>query len=323
MAAMPTPAAFDGPVVVVGPQFCAPHVVDFTVTRKAFSWTGNDFTVTDVNGNVVLKVKGVYFSLRGRRVLLDAAGKPLLTLQQKVEPLLFLPSNTGTRSQFFCGCSTSAIDRFEIWSAHQRWRVFRGESTDSKDLLFSVKKSRLLQFKTTLHVFMASNTNEDACDFKIKGSYSERSCTVYLGESDSILAQMRRKYTVKNVLLGKDTFCVTVYPNVDYAFVASLILILDEINTRSEKMNSLKSWVAEHKLTSIGAVWASALGSSLALALKRSPTTKTSLRLIHARMHAQALTLAVLSSAALLHYYDTDGKIAMDDGENVTPHSLA
>ncbi|KAJ8503676.1 hypothetical protein OPV22_004562 [Ensete ventricosum] len=91
----------------------------------------------------------------------------------------------------------------------------------------------------------------------------------------------------------------------------------------SEKMNSLKSWVAEHKLTSIGAVWASALGSSLALAVKRSPTTKTSLRLIHARMHAQALTLAVLSSAALLHYYDTDGKIAMDDGENVTPNSLA
>ncbi|URE00702.1 hypothetical protein MUK42_03710 [Musa troglodytarum] len=39
------------------------------------------------------------------------------------------------------------------------------------------------------------------------------------------------------------------------------------------------------------------------------------------QMHAQALTLAVLSSAALLHYYDTDGKIAMDDGENVTPHS--
>ncbi|CAL9096764.1 unnamed protein product [Musa textilis] len=200
---MPTPAAFGGPVVVVGPQFCAPHGFDLTVTRKAFSWSGNDFAVTDVNGNVVLKVKGVYFSLRDRRVLLDAAGNPLLTLQQK------------------------------IWSPHQRWRVFRGESTDSKDLLFSVKKSRLLQFKTTLHVFMASNTNEDACDFKIKGSYSERSCTVYLGESDSILAQMRRKYTVKNVLLGKDTFCVTVYPNVDYAFVASLIIILDEINSAS------------------------------------------------------------------------------------------
>lgn len=41
---------------------------------------------------------------------------------------------------------------------------------------------------------------------------------------------MRRKYTVKNVILGKDTFGVTVYPNVDFAFIASLIVILDEIN---------------------------------------------------------------------------------------------
>ncbi|KAK4766271.1 hypothetical protein SAY87_007913 [Trapa incisa] len=31
---------------------------------------------------------------------------------------------------------------------------------------------------------------------------------------------------------------------------------------------------------------------------------KPSLRLIHARMHAQALTLAVLSSAAAYHYYE-------------------
>ena len=116
MAAMPTPtpATFDGPVVVVGPQFCAPHVVDLTVTKKALSLTGNDFTVTDVNGNVVLKTKGVFLSLRNRRVLLDAAGNPLLTLQQKVKPLLFLPSNTGMRSQFFCGCSTSALDRFQV-----------------------------------------------------------------------------------------------------------------------------------------------------------------------------------------------------------------
>ena len=79
----------------------------------------------------------------------------------------------------------------QILSAHRRWQVFRGESTDSKDLLFSVKKSRLLQFKTELHVIMASNTNEEACDFKIKGSYFERSCTVYLGESNSIVAQVR------------------------------------------------------------------------------------------------------------------------------------
>ncbi|RRT57816.1 hypothetical protein B296_00046997 [Ensete ventricosum] len=85
MAAMPiaTPAPFGGPVVVVGQQFCAPRGVDLTVTKKAFSLTGSDFAVTDVDGNVVLKVKGVYFSLRDRCVLVDAAGNPLLTLQLK------------------------------------------------------------------------------------------------------------------------------------------------------------------------------------------------------------------------------------------------
>ncbi|KAL0914946.1 hypothetical protein M5K25_015339 [Dendrobium thyrsiflorum] len=67
--------------------------------------------------------------------------------------------------------------------------------------------------------------------------------------------------------------------------------------------SSLQSWVAEHKLASIGTVWASALGASMAYSRKSSPL-KTSLRLIHARMHAQALTLAVLSGAALYHYYD-------------------
>ena len=47
-----------------------------------------------------------------------------------------------------------------------------------------------------------------------------------------------------------------------------------------------------------GAVWATAVGASVAYSRRRA----TSLRLIHARMHAQALTLAVLGGAALVHY---------------------
>ncbi|KAJ3680919.1 hypothetical protein LUZ60_015408 [Juncus effusus] len=79
-------------------------------------------------------------------------------------------------------------------------------------------------------------------------------------------------------------------------------------------MASLQAWVAEHKLTSIGAFWASAVGASLTYTRKR--TLKPSLRLIHARMHAQALTLAVLSGAALLHYHDSASYVSADDGEN-------
>ncbi|KAF3433306.1 hypothetical protein FNV43_RR24408 [Rhamnella rubrinervis] len=69
-------------------------------------------------------------------------------------------------------------------------------------------------------------------------------------------------------------------------------------------MEAIQSWVSEHKLSSIGALWASGIGASLAYSRSRSSPLKPSLKLIHARMHAQALTLAVLSGAAIYRYYD-------------------
>nr|CAB3452422.1 unnamed protein product [Digitaria exilis]CAB3456130.1 unnamed protein product [Digitaria exilis]CAB3503294.1 unnamed protein product [Digitaria exilis] len=198
--APPPPPAPAGPVAVVSPQFCAPYVVPLTVTEKALSLSDGDFTVTDANGAVVLRVKGAIFSVHRRRTLLDAAGQPILSMQQKV------------------------------FSMHNRWEVFRGDSSNSSDLLFTVKKSSIIQLKTELDVFLASNTAEHACDFKIKGSYFERSCAFYLGNSNTMIAQMNRQYTVTNVLLGKDTFGVTVFPHVDYVFIAALVVILDEIH---------------------------------------------------------------------------------------------
>ncbi|KAB1209000.1 Protein LURP1 [Morella rubra] len=60
-------------------------------------------------------------------------------------------------------------------TAHSRWQVFRGNSIESKDLLFSARKSSMLQVKTKLHVFLANNTAEDVCDFKVKESTSHDS----------------------------------------------------------------------------------------------------------------------------------------------------
>lgn len=188
------------PIAVVSPQFCAPYPVDLTVVRKLLTITDGNFAVTDINGNIMFKVKGKLLSLRDRRVLLDTSGLPVLSLQQK------------------------------ILSAHRRWEVYRGDSSDSKNLIFSVRKSSMLQFKTKLDVFMAANTKEDVCDFHIEGSWLERSCVIYAGESKTIVAQMHRKHNVQSVVLGKDTFAVTVYPNVDYAFIVALVVILDEIN---------------------------------------------------------------------------------------------
>ncbi|KAE9618203.1 hypothetical protein Lal_00041816 [Lupinus albus] len=188
------------PTAVIGTQYCAPYPIDLAIVKKVMTISDGNFVVTDINNNVVFKVKGSLMTLRDRRVLIDAAGNPIATLRQK------------------------------IMTAHDRWQAYRGESTDSKDLIFTLKRSSLIQFKAKLDVFLANNTKEDVCDFKVKGSWFERSCTVYAGESNNIVAQMHKKHTVQSILIGKDNFMVTVYPNIDYAFIVALIVILDEIN---------------------------------------------------------------------------------------------
>ncbi|XP_027908405.1 protein LURP-one-related 15-like isoform X2 [Vigna unguiculata] len=155
---------------IINPKYCAPHNVDLAIVRK------------------------------DHRVLLDAAGEPVVTLRRKMT------------------------------TTHDRWQVFRGESMEMKDLIFSVKRSSFFQLKTKLDVFLANNTKEQVCDFKVKGSWFERSCVVNAGESLTIVAQMHKKHTAQSIAFGKDNFMVTVYPNTDYAFIVALILILDEIN---------------------------------------------------------------------------------------------
>lgn len=198
--ATPSGPPTGNPIAVVGPQFCAPYPVDLIMAKKLMTIAEGSFAVTDVNGNVMFKIKGSVFSLHDSRLLLDASGNPIVSLRQK------------------------------ILTAHRRWEVYRGDSSNSKDLLFSAKKSSMLQFKTALDVFLAANTKEDVPDFKVKGSWFERSCTIYLGNSSTIIAQMHKKHSVQSLVLGKDTFAVTVYPHVDYAFIVALVVILYEIN---------------------------------------------------------------------------------------------
>ncbi|XP_024017895.1 protein LURP-one-related 15 [Morus notabilis] len=198
--ATPSGPPTGNPIAVVGPQFCAPYPVDLIIAKKLMTLAEGSFTVSDVNGNIMFKVKGSVFSLHDRRLLVDAAGNPIVSLRQK------------------------------ILTAHRRWEVYRGDSSNSKDLLFSAKKSSLLQLKTQLDVFLAANTKEDVPDFKVKGSWFERSCTIYLGNSSTIIAQMHKKHNVQSLVLGKDTFAVTVYPHVDYSFIVALVVILYEIN---------------------------------------------------------------------------------------------
>lgn len=74
---------------VVGQQFCEPHAVDLTVTRSVATGflkdDGGGFTATDAAGAVVLATEPRFiYREKGRRVLVDADGMPLLSMRRKV-----------------------------------------------------------------------------------------------------------------------------------------------------------------------------------------------------------------------------------------------
>ncbi|XP_042450300.1 protein LURP-one-related 10-like [Zingiber officinale] len=184
--------------LVAARQFTVPYAVNLTLTRTGGLFSSDLYKVKDTNGDVVFKVKGVFFS--SRRLLLDAAGTPLLTMKPK---------------------------------GFSRWRVFRGESSSPDDLLFSLRKSKTFRRKDNFDVFLATNTDEAApCDFKIIGQSKE--CTICIGETDEIIAQMHRK----TAFFARDELEITVNPNEDFAFIVSLIVIQEtEANRRHDDLH--------------------------------------------------------------------------------------
>lgn len=68
---------------IIGPQYCAPHNVDLLIVRNVVTLADN-FTVTNVNGKIIFNLNASLVSLRDHRLLLDAAGKPVVTLRRKV-----------------------------------------------------------------------------------------------------------------------------------------------------------------------------------------------------------------------------------------------
>ncbi|XP_010911049.1 protein LURP-one-related 10-like [Elaeis guineensis] len=197
---MDTSSGSSSPLAVIGAQFCASHPVQLNFAKKIRGVRRRSFIATDLStGNVIYEARGQRFSrFRHRTTLFDVAtGNPLVSIQKKV------------------------------LSRHGQWQVFSGDSFDQKDLLFTVERTTMVQFKSKLNVFLASNTSKDVCDFTIEGSFFKRSCKVYKGDSDSsmVIAQMNKESNIKR--LG---FELSVEPNIDSAFIFALFLIRDRVH---------------------------------------------------------------------------------------------
>ncbi|TVT97923.1 hypothetical protein EJB05_56794, partial [Eragrostis curvula] len=165
------------------------------------------YTVTDAGGHVVLRMDVPLFIFSGHRILLDAAGLP----------------HDASRRQ---------------WGGIT-WYVFRGNSNNTKDLLFTARASSRRRPLTQigLDIFLAANEVQKVADFKIKGN-CYKSCYFDVGNSDTMIASKLAICNVYHVLqmnrmksIGMPMFGVTVFPHIDHAFIAALVVIFHGVNT--------------------------------------------------------------------------------------------
>ncbi|CAI0416192.1 unnamed protein product [Linum tenue] len=212
-------------VSVVGDGYCFPYCKELVVKKKIKGLSNALFEVFDLCGNIILHVEGGVWNFRMKRVFRDASGFPVLTLYGK------------------------SLTLWHKWSAYINDESPSPEGTNNSsitnnnnnNLLFTVKQSHPLQIKKDLNVYLAdhhtlSNNNINnpmkkigAPDFNVIGSYTSLSFKVYKGHR--ILAEVKHNFTLESFYKGKERYTIKVYPEVDYAFIIALLVIIDENDT--------------------------------------------------------------------------------------------
>ncbi|KAJ0681312.1 putative tubby-like protein [Helianthus annuus] len=182
---------------IISSQYVVPYEFNVIVDRHR----NGDLVITNIKKNTMFTIKSCDTMFHSQRLLQDDCGRPIAMLRAK------------------------------NMTAHSRWNVFRGQSKADSDMIFSTATNDIIQHRYThVNISLANKrSGSNDCDFQIKGCWSDRNCTIYMGDSSTtIIAQM-------HVGQSPEKFMVTIYPDVDYAFVVALIAIVDAINNPGRK----------------------------------------------------------------------------------------
>ncbi|KAK8961706.1 Protein LURP-one-related 8 [Platanthera guangdongensis] len=191
------------------PTLPAADPTTLIVWRKSLLFNCDGFTVFDSTGNLVYRVDNYpKCKNQGEIVLMDAAGKPLLTIRRKVEIL-----------------SESLLDVQTKLILGQYWGIYAGETRSAPR--FSARKqmsffrSRTLARLTTSSVAVAVGEG-----YEVEGCYKQRRCAVF-DERRREMAEIRQKEAVGGAAFGLDVFRLVVQPSFDAAVAMAVVVLLE------------------------------------------------------------------------------------------------
>eukprot|EP01134_Creolimax_fragrantissima_P004366 CFRG4366T1 len=189
---MTNPAAIIGQKFVVGIN--QPVRLVF---KEKMSFAGDSAKISDTNGNLWFKIKSKS-TMSDKKLLSDVDGNVIAIVYEKMLSM--------RKRQYIC--------------------MADGEK------IAEVKTKSVLQTKSNAIVsFLKSDGLKNADpDLKISGSLLGHNYEIMEVESGRLLAEVRKDIdNVGSIFFGTDNFFVTVFPNVDAAFVTCIVFILKEM----------------------------------------------------------------------------------------------
>ncbi|KAM0914731.1 hypothetical protein ACQ4PT_011312 [Festuca glaucescens] len=186
--------------------------VTLTVWRKSLLFNCRGFTVFDASGNLLYRVDSYASDPRAEVVLMDAAGRPVLTVRRKKRAIGLVGGD--------------------------QWLVFPGEDTRAPPL-YTVKRRGAGGGggnKSMAHV-AACGGAVGGGRYEVEGSYARRCCVVY-DEQRRAVAEVRPK----EAMVGTDVFRMVVRPaagGMDVSLAMAVVLALDEM---FGKPSLLRNW---------------------------------------------------------------------------------
>ncbi|GAB4826526.1 hypothetical protein Ancab_033421 [Ancistrocladus abbreviatus] len=180
-----------------------------TVWKKSLLLNCKGFTVYDGKGNLVFRVDNYVAASKAEVVLMDAAGKPLLTIRRK------------------------------RLSLGESWQIYDGEMKVNP--IFSVRRpvyflnSKALAQVITLNGNSGgsgtppSSPNSKNIVYEIEGSYTQRNVIVYDNERRCVAEIRRKEAAIGGVAFGVDVFRLIVRPYIDTPLAMAFVILLDQM----------------------------------------------------------------------------------------------
>ena len=192
------------PIVATDNRFIYPQQIALYLQEKIYSWTGDDFAITDFNGIPFFRCGGRAFSFREKKVINDVYGIPIFNIKHE----LF-----------------SLRGRFKLYYGDQGGRILA--SVDPISTFGSLYSVTFFNQATGQNDYL-----ELACD--LMGSR----CGIFHGNAKTgapMICRINKQYDAKNYYYNKQNYVVEIAPNVDAALMIGLGIIFDELRNDSHE----------------------------------------------------------------------------------------